>query len=107
MSVAQYTGVGVLTGIGVSEQRGEREDDLEEREGGGPVVFEDVDAYASAVTDVHVVYPRANDELACATGHGYGPRLERELWRAEPVAGFSHTRGLGGRNGLTDSRAQG
>lgn len=35
MSVAQYTGVGVLTGIGVSEQRGEREDDLEEREGGG------------------------------------------------------------------------
>lgn len=49
MSVAQYTGVGVLTGIGVSEQRGEREDDLEEREGGGPVVFEDVDAYTALI----------------------------------------------------------
>ena len=46
----------VRTGVRVSEEGGEGEDELEEGKSGRPVVFENVYAYAASFIDVHMIY---------------------------------------------------
>lgn len=49
------------TGIWVRKQRGEREDDLEQREGGRPVVLEDIDTYSTPLVNIHMIYTGQNE----------------------------------------------